>query len=101
MTYPLVALGSVAPLLALNIYQENQTRNHNLLNIGITDRYILNIQTLHTKRTFVAFPMLVVLLIDELDNIVITLRCSMGLHLDIDKGGRVRTKHDYETGPRL
>ena len=49
MTYPLVALGSVAPLLALNIYQENQTRNHNLLNIGITDRYILSIQTLHTQ----------------------------------------------------
>jgi hypothetical protein len=49
MTYPLVSLGSVAPLLALNIYQENQTRNHNLLHIGITDRYILNIQTLHTQ----------------------------------------------------
>ena len=40
--------------------------------------------------------MLVVLLIDELDNIVIAIRYSMNLHLAIDKGGRVRTKH-YRT----
>jgi hypothetical protein len=38
----------------------------------------------------------VVLLKDELDNIVLTIRCSMNLHLEIDKGGRVRTKH-YRT----
>jgi hypothetical protein len=40
--------------------------------------------------------MLVVLLIDELDNFVLTIRCSMNLHLEIDKGGRARTKH-YRT----
>jgi hypothetical protein len=40
--------------------------------------------------------MLVVLLIDELDNIVLTIRCSMNLQLEIDKGGRARTKH-YRT----
>ena len=45
------------------------------------------------KKKIVAFPNAVVLLKDELDNIVLTIRCSMNLHLEIDKGGRVRTKH--------
>ena len=43
------SIGSVAPLLALNLCQENQTRNHKILNIRIIDRYLLNMQVLHTQ----------------------------------------------------
>jgi len=39
-------VGSVASLIAANLYQGNHDRNHKLWNIVLTDRYILNIHML-------------------------------------------------------
>jgi hypothetical protein len=36
-------------IVQVNLFQENQTRNHKFLNIGITDRYILHMQALHAQ----------------------------------------------------
>jgi hypothetical protein len=45
-TLPIGTLGSVAPLLAANLYQANPDRNHKLWNIASTERYILHMQML-------------------------------------------------------
>jgi hypothetical protein len=42
-TLPNGTLGSVASLLAATLYQENSDRNHKLLNIVSSERYILHI----------------------------------------------------------
>jgi hypothetical protein len=41
-------IATVEPL-ALHLYQENLTRNYKLLNIRITDKYILHMHALHIQ----------------------------------------------------
>jgi hypothetical protein len=41
-------IATVKPL-TLHLYQENLTRNHRLLNIRITDKYILHMHALHIQ----------------------------------------------------
>jgi hypothetical protein len=51
-TCPIRTLGSVASLLAATLYQENPDRLHKLWNIGLTERYILNMQALRNVATY-------------------------------------------------
>jgi hypothetical protein len=53
-TYPRGTNGSVAPLLAATLYQQNPDRNHKLWNIVSIERYILHLQVLleHINRKF-------------------------------------------------
>jgi hypothetical protein len=45
-TLPKGTVGSVASLLAATLYQRNADRNHKLLNIVSSERYILHMQVL-------------------------------------------------------
>ena len=45
-TLPRGTLGSVVSLLAATLYQGNPDRNHNLWNIGLTERDILHMHVL-------------------------------------------------------